>query len=86
MGFGENSRPSGSASRDGGGIYQNSGYNKNKSGKLIKTSLIVIIAICIASRIINTIGPTLDVLCKDMAKSVATKISNEQATLVMRKL
>lgn len=54
--------------------------------KLIKTAVIVIIAVYIANRIISTIEPTIDVLCVDMAKSIATKISNEQATVVMRKL
>ncbi len=51
--------------------------------KLLKTALIVIIAVCIANRIISTIEPTMDVLCVDMAKSIATKVSNEQATIVM---
>ena len=54
--------------------------------KLIKTAVIVIIAVYIANRIIATIEPTIDILCVDMAKSIATKISNEQATVVMRKL
>lgn len=52
--------------------------------KLIKTSMVVIIAVCIANRIIAAIEPTMDVLCINMAKSIATKISNEQATIVMR--
>lgn len=53
--------------------------------KLIKTVIIVIIAVSIANRIIATIEPTMDVICIDMAKSIATKISNEQATVVMGK-
>ena len=53
--------------------------------KLFKTAIIVIIAICIANRIIATIEPTMDVLCIDMAKGIATKVSNEQATIVMEK-
>lgn len=53
--------------------------------KLIKTAIIVIIAVFIANRIIATIEPTMDVLCVDMAKSIATKVSNEQATVVMEK-
>lgn len=54
--------------------------------KLIKTAMIVMIAVFMANKIITTIEPTMDVLCVDMAKSISTKISNEQATVVMRKL
>ncbi len=61
----------------------NDNSNKIISKKLIKTSLVVIIAVFIANRIIATIEPTMDVLCIDMAKSIATKVSNEQATIVM---
>lgn len=53
--------------------------------KLIKTAIVVIIAVFIANRIIATIEPTMDVLCIDMAKSIATKVSNEQASVVMEK-
>ena len=53
--------------------------------KLIKTAIIVIIAVFIANRIIATIEPTVNILCIDMAKAIATKVSNEQATIVMEK-
>lgn len=66
----------------GGGKESN--YNKGLQRKLIKTAIIVIIAVCIANRIIATIEPIMDVLCIDMAKSIATRVSNEQATNVMR--
>ena len=73
--------------------YTNGNYNSDEknlkkyiSWKWIKTIIIVSIAIFIANRIIATVEPTMDVLCIDMAKSIATKISNEQATVVMRKL
>ena len=52
--------------------------------KTIKTAIVVIIAVFMAGRIISTIEPTMDILCKDMAKSIATEISNKQATVVMR--
>ena len=51
--------------------------------RLIKTAIVVILAVCIANRIIATIEPTMDVLCVNMAKGIATQISNEQATVVM---
>lgn len=61
-------------------------YNKNDivTRKLIKTIIVVIIAVCIANKIISVIEPTMDVLCINMAKSIATQISNEQATIVMK--
>lgn len=72
----------------GGSNISQFGNNKLKNvfdRKLIKTAIIVIIAVCIANRIIATIGPTMDVLCVDMAKAIATKVSNEQASIVMEK-
>ena len=68
----------------GGG--KDSNFNKGIQRKLIKTALIVIIAVCIANRIIATIEPIMDILCIDMAKSIATRVSNEQATNVMRQV
>lgn len=64
-------------------INCNNSQNNIVTRKFIKTSIIVIIAICIANRIIGVISPTMDVLCVNMAKSIATRISNEQATIVM---
>ena len=64
----------------------NDKFEKIFNRKLIKTAIIVVVAVFIANRIISTIEPIMDVLCVDMAKGIATKISNEQATLVMRKL
>lgn len=76
--------------------YQNNQNNQNNlnqlfqnnniiNKKLIKTAIIVIIAVFIANRIIATIEPTVNILCIDMAKAIATKVSNEQATIVMEK-
>ena len=74
----------------GGSGVSNSNDNRNLdkilNRKLVKTVIIVAIGFFIANRIISTIEPTMDILCVDMAKSIATKISNEQATVVMRKL
>lgn len=67
------------------GGFKDKNLNKIFDRKLIKTAIIVIIAVCIANRIIATIEPTMDVLCIDMAKAIATKVSNEQATVVMEK-
>lgn len=59
--------------------------NNISQKKLLKTLLVVVIAVCIANKIINELNPLIDVLCVDMAKGIATKISNEQATIVMVK-
>ncbi len=63
---------------------ENNNLDKIMGKKTIKTAIVVIIAVFMAGRIISTIEPTMDVLCKDMAKSIATEISNKQATVVMR--
>lgn len=72
-----------------GGKGWNNNYKNNirdlKNKKLIKFIIIIIIAIIIANRIISTINPIMDAMCIDMAKSIETKISNEQASLVMEK-
>ena len=75
--------------KEHGGYNKNNGednFNKVMNRKLVKTFLVVVIAIFIANKIITGIEPTVDILCSDMAKSIATRITNEQATLVMRKL
>lgn len=66
------------------GDYKHNNFNKSTNKKLLKTAIIVIIAVFIANSIIDRIEPTMNILCKDMAKSIATKVSNEQATIVMR--
>ena len=67
-----------------GSKVANKNFQQNATTqKLIKTSMVIIIAVCIANRIIATIEPTMDVLCINMAKGIATQISNEQATVVM---
>lgn len=70
----------------GNGNKMNKNFDKIVSKKTIKTAIVVIIAVFMANRIISIIEPTIDVLCRDMAKSIATEVSNEQATVVMRKL
>lgn len=52
--------------------------------KIIKLIIIVIIAIVVATTIIRAIEPIINRQCINMAKSLATKISNEQATVVMK--
>lgn len=58
---------------------------KKQKWKIIKISSIIFIAIVTAKLMIESISPMLDKQCINMAKSIATKVSNEQATAVMAK-
>lgn len=60
----------------------NSRDNKIKL-KIIKITTIILIATFIFMRSIEAISPMMDKQCQNIAKSVATQISNEQATIVM---
>ena len=51
--------------------------------KTIKTAIIFIIAVFIFGTIIKSIEPVLEELCKNKARSIATIISNNEATKVM---
>ena len=57
--------------------------NNPKLKKILQILIIIIIAICTMSKIIEGINPIIDKQCETRAKSIATKISNEQATVVM---
>ena len=55
----------------------------NKQRKIITIIAILFIAIISSKIVINATIPIIDEKCRGMAKSIATKISNEQATKVM---
>ena len=60
------------------------GIIKNKNtGKILKIIAILLIAIIVFKIAVNSTIPIIDEQCRTMAKSIATKISNEQATKVM---
>ena len=52
--------------------------------KTLKTLLIVLIATIVIITILNSSTPIFEELCIDKAKSLATIISNEEATNVMK--
>lgn len=56
-----------------------------KSRKFIKIICITIVAIFVAGNIVKQIEPILEKECLIRAKSIATEISNKQASLVMNK-
>lgn len=62
------------------------GYKKGddrKRQKIIKCLFIILVAIFTVNIILQAIRPVIEKQCETMAKSIATKISNEQATIVM---
>lgn len=64
-------------------------FNKNNNKdnkikvKILKITTIILISTFTFMRIIESITPIMDKQCQNIAKAVATKISNEQATIVM---
>lgn len=67
-------------------FFNNNGNQKNnnqKTTKIFNIFIIISIAIITANIVIKSITPVIDKQCTNIAKSIATKISNEQATIVM---
>ncbi len=55
-----------------------------KSKKVVTIILILIIAFSTVKLILDAVLPIFDTLCESRAKSIATIVSNEQATNVMK--
>ena len=55
----------------------------DKKRKLIKIMAVLIIAITFAYTVTKAIEPIIETQCRNLAKNVATKVSNEEATNVM---
>lgn len=62
---------------------QNNNRDDKTKLKIIKISTIILIASFTFMRSMEAIRPIMDKQCQNIAKSVATQISNEQATIVM---
>lgn len=58
--------------------------NFRKKQKIAIIFIIIVIAFSTVKIVLDAISPIFDTLCKDKAKSIATIISNEQATVVMK--
>ena len=56
---------------------------KKKLGKVIMIIAIILIAIIVVEMMLKAITPIINEQCSGMAKAIATRISNEQATKVM---
>ena len=57
---------------------------KMKLKKIMPVIIIIVISFSIFFIMWNSINPIFETLCKDEAKSIATKITNEETTLVMK--
>lgn len=62
---------------------QNNNIDKDKLRKITSILFVLVIAFAASNTIIQVIEPVIDAQCINIAKSIATKISNEQATAVM---
>lgn len=66
-------------------FFQARNEMKNKKArKLIKIFLVIMIAFLTVKFSLESVLPIFDTLCDNEAKSIATIVSNEQATNVMR--
>ena len=66
-------------------FFRAKGSFRNKRGKkIVKVLIIFTIAFLTVKIILDSVLPIFDTLCENEAKSIATIISNEQATNVMR--
>lgn len=57
--------------------------NQRKIRKIIRILIVLVISFLVMKVILQAVEPIIDMQCVSMAKSIATKISNEQATIVM---
>ncbi len=64
-------------------INLNKFIKNKKCNKIIKILVILIIAVIVAKSMLNSVTPIIEERCRALANSIATKICNEQATLVM---
>ncbi len=66
-------------------IIQSKNRMRSEKGKKMTTMLVIlIIAFSTVKLILDAVLPIFDTLCENRAKSIATMVSNEQATNVMR--
>lgn len=63
----------------------NLNFDNKKSRKIVTIICFIVATIVTYVFISKAISPIIDKQCINMAKSMATRISNEQATIVMEK-
>jgi len=65
-------------------LINGEGINNHKNKKITKIIIILIIAFSTVKIVLDAVYPIFDTLCEAKAKSIATIVSNEQATNVMK--
>ena len=67
-------------------IFFSNGGDKNlkRKQKIVKIFIIMVIAFSTVKIVLDAISPIFEALCEDKAKSIATIISNNEATNVMK--
>lgn len=65
-------------------FYTGKKLQTNKAKTMSKVIIILIIAFSTVKLVLDAVLPVFDTLCENRAKSIATIISNEQATNVMK--
>ena len=66
-------------------FFSNNGdKNLKRKQKIVKIFIIMVIAFSTVKIVLDAISPIFDALCEDKAKSIATIISNNEATNVMK--
>lgn len=65
-------------------LINGEGLNNHKNKKIAKIIIILIIAFSTVKIVLDAVYPIFDTLCEAKAKSIATIVSNEQATNVMK--
>ena len=65
-------------------LINGEGINNHKNKKIAKIIIILIIAFSTVKIVLDAVYPIFDTLCEAKAKSIATIVSNEQATNVMK--
>lgn len=64
--------------------YRGINESQGKTKKILKIVCILIIAFSTVKLVLDAVLPIFDTLCENKAKSIATIVSNEQATNVMK--
>lgn len=59
-------------------------FKSPKTKKMLTIFFVLLIAFSVVKLVIDAVYPIFDTLCENRAKSIATVVSNEQATLVMK--
>lgn len=65
-------------------VHTKNRFDNKKSKVMAKAIIVLIIAFTTLKLVLNSVLPIFDTLCENKAKSIATTVSNEQATNVMR--